>query len=211
MPDSWLQRLQSFPVIGIIRSPRRDWGYQMAATAIDAGIHCIEIAWGEADVTLPLILQLRQAYPQCSIGVGTILSIDQLHQAIDVGSQFGFSPIAQPSVIHAAQQVNFPFIPGATTPTEIFQTRQHQPIAIKVFPIKNMGGATYIKCLREAFGTLDLIPTGGITPEHIPDLLAAGAVAVGLSGGLFPRYANGEPDLAQTQTIAQQIRSVLSR
>ena len=179
----------------------------MAATAIEAGIQCIEIAWGNETVTLDLIQQLRQAYPQCSIGVGTLLSPSQLTQAIEAGSQFGFSPVTDMSLIHQARSFNFPFIPGALTPTEIFAAWQQEPIAIKVFPIKGMGGAPYLRCIQEALGAIPLIPTGGVTPDNALELITAGAIAVGLSGSLFPRHGNGEPNLLQTQRIAQRMRS----
>ncbi|MFZ4665554.1 MAG: bifunctional 4-hydroxy-2-oxoglutarate aldolase/2-dehydro-3-deoxy-phosphogluconate aldolase [Prochlorotrichaceae cyanobacterium] len=211
MRHPWLQRLSACPVIGIIRSPRQDWGYQMAATAIEAGIECIEIAWGDEAITLDLIQQLRHTYPQCSIGVGTLLSASQLTQAIEAGSQFGFSPVTDAALIRQARSLDFPFIPGALTPTEIFAAWQQEAIAIKVFPIKGMGGAPYLGCLQEALGSLPLIPTGGVNPDNALELLTAGAIAVGLSGSLFPRHANGEPNLLQTQRIAQRMQREISK
>lgn len=209
MLHPWLTTLRHCPTIAIIRSQRGDWGYQMAVTAIKAGVSCIEIAWGEETVTLELIQRLRQEFPQCSVGVGTILSPYQLHKAIDVGSQFAFSPVLDLSLLHLAQAAHLPFIPGALTPTEIWTAWQAGAIAVKIFPIKSLGGSAYLRCLREALGTeIPLIPTGGITPDQTGELLQAGATAVGLSGGLFPRLADGTPDLVKTHSLALQFVGV---
>lgn len=206
MLHPWLITLRRHPWIAIIRSQRGDWGYQMAVTAIEAGLSHIEIAWEEETVTLDLIQRLRQEFPQCCIGVGTILSPYQLQQAIDVGSQFAFSPVLDLAVLHLAQEAHLPFIPGALTPTEIWTAWTAGAIAIKIFPLKSMGGSAYLQCLREALGTeIPFIPTGGVTPEQTRELLRAGATAVGLSGGLFPKLMDGEPDLKQTYRIATQL------
>ena len=202
----WLNTFRHCPIIAIVRSLRGDWGYQMAVTAIEAGLSCVEIAWSEEGVTLELIQRLRQDFPHCSIGVGTILSQQQLSAAIEVGCQFAFSPVLDLGVLRLAQAADLPFIPGALTPTEIWTAWQAGAIAVKVFPIKSMGGSSYLRCLREALGTeIPLIPTGGVIPEQTGELLRAGATAVGLSGGLFPRLSEGEPDLKETHRIASQL------
>lgn len=204
--SSWLNILKSCPIIAIVRSSRRDWGYQMAATAIEAGLSYIEIGWGEEGVTLELIQRLNREFPRCSIGVGTIFNQQQLTAAIEVGCQFAFSPVLDLGVLRLAQAVGLPFVPGALTPTEVWTARQAGAIAVKVFPIKSMGGSPYLRCLREALGAdIPLIPTGGVTPEQTGELLRAGATAVGLSGGLFPRLSEGEPDLRETRRIASQL------
>jgi 2-dehydro-3-deoxyphosphogluconate aldolase / (4S)-4-hydroxy-2-oxoglutarate aldolase len=202
----WFNTLRHCPIIAIVRSLRRDWGYQMAVTAIEAGLSCIEIGWGKEEVTLDLIQRLRADFPQCSIGVGTIFSQQQLTAAIEVGCQFAFSPVLDLGVLRLAQAADLPFVPGALTPTEIWTAWQAGAMAVKVFPIKGMGGSPYLRCLREALGTaIPLIPTGGVTPEQTGELLRAGATAVGLSGGLFPRLSEGEPDLRETHRIASQL------
>lgn len=205
MPHPWLRSLQSCPIIAIVRSLRRDWGYQMAVTAIEAGLSCIEIAWGEEGVTLDLIHTLRAAYPHCSIGVGTILQVSQLDKAIAAGSQFAFSPILDLKLLALAQGQNFPFIPGTLTPTEIWTAWQQGAIAVKVFPVQALGGSHYLNSLRGALGEIPLIPTGGVNVENAIPLLRSGATALGISSSLFPKLQSGEPDLPQTQRVIETL------
>ena len=56
-----------------------------------------------------------------------------------------------------------------------------------MFPVQAVGGADYIKSLQGPLGKIPLIPTGGVTVENAKEFLQAGAIAVGLSGELFPK------------------------
>jgi 2-dehydro-3-deoxyphosphogluconate aldolase/(4S)-4-hydroxy-2-oxoglutarate aldolase len=58
--------------------------------------------------------------------------------------------------------------------------------AVKVFPVQSLGGTDYIKSLQGPLGNIPLIPTGGVTLENALAFIQSGAIAVGLSGQLFP-------------------------
>jgi len=49
-----------------------------------------------------------------------------------------------------------------------------------------LGGVDYIKSLQGPMNQFHLIPTGGVTMAETIDFIDAGAIAVGLSGDLFP-------------------------
>ena len=64
--------------------------------------------------------------------------------------------------------------------------RQLGANAVKVFPVQSLGGAEYIKSLQGPLFHIPLIPTGGVTLENALAFIQSGAIAVGLSGQLFP-------------------------
>ncbi|MFM1843649.1 MAG: 4-Hydroxy-2-oxoglutarate aldolase / 2-dehydro-3-deoxyphosphogluconate aldolase, partial [Cyanobacteriota bacterium] len=90
------------------------------------------------------------------------------------------------ALIHQAIAAQVPIIPGAFSPTEIVQAWQGGASAVKVFPIKVLGGIDYLQALQGPLGHIPLIPTGGVTLDDASPLIQAGAIAVGLSGQLFP-------------------------
>lgn len=145
----------------------------------------IEITWNSGDAA-DLIQALVQDYPHCVIGTGTILTQTDLQSAIDAGAKFAFSPHTNVDLIQSANDQRVPMIPGALSPTEIVTAWQAGAACVKVFPIKTMGGTSYLKCLRGPLGHIPLIPTGGITIHNALEFLDAGAIAVGLSSHLFP-------------------------
>lgn len=179
----------------------------MAKAVAAGGMQLIEITWN-SDASAELISCLRSELPTCTIGTGTLLSLEQMKQAIAAGAQFLFTPHVERAMIQAAIQMGVPIIPGALSPTEIVTAWATGASCVKVFPVQAVGGASYIKSLQGPLGHIPLIPTGGVTLENAKEFLAAGAIAVGLSGELFPQplVAAGNWD-----AIAQRARNLMQQ
>ena len=102
-------------------------------------------------------------------------------------ARFCFTPHTNSELISIARSHNLPIIPGAMTPTEVVTAWQSGATSIKVFPISTLGNATYIRSILGPLGSIPLVPTGGVTSESAPEIIRAGAIAVGLSTALFPK------------------------
>jgi len=169
----------------------------------------IEITWN-TDRAAELICQLRLELPTCTIGAGTLLNQTQLQTAIAAGAQYLFTPHVDPELIQTAIAHGIPIVAGALTPTEIIQAWQAGASSVKVFPVQAVGGAEYIRCLQGPLNHIPLIPTGGVTLENAQSFLAAGAVAVGLAGHLFPKQAitegNWSAIAGHAAMLMQQLR-----
>ena len=188
IPNShWLTLLKKHRVIAVIRAHKKDLARKMAVSVASAGMHLIEITWNTPEAG-KLIEQLRVELPDCIIGTGTLLNLEQMQQAVLAGAQFLFTPYIDYSIIQAAVNQNVPVIPGALTPTEIVTAWKNGASCVKVFPIQAVGGAEYIKSLQAPLGQIPLIPTGGVTVENAAEFLRAGAIAIGLSSELFPKH-----------------------
>jgi 2-dehydro-3-deoxyphosphogluconate aldolase / (4S)-4-hydroxy-2-oxoglutarate aldolase len=183
---SWLKLLQQYRAIAVIRAATFELGYEMAQAVARGGIHLIEITWN-SDRPEDLIDILRSDLPQCTIGTGTLLNQGDLHRAIAAGAQFLFTPHTEPTLIQVAAASGIPIIPGALSPTEIVTAWHSGANCVKVFPISAVGGPHYIQSLHGPLGHIPLIPTGGVNLQNAINFLKAGAIAVGLSGDLFPK------------------------
>ena len=183
--QTWLQSLQAHRAIAVLRTSNLELGRALAQSAIAGGMGIIEITWNSAEPA-KLIAELRESFPHCLIGTGTVLTLEDLENAIACGSQFCFTPHVNAELIKKAIQAEIPIIPGALTPTEIVTAWQLGASAVKVFPVQSLGGSEYIKSLQGPLGQIPLIPTGGVTLENALAFIQSGAIAVGLSGQLFP-------------------------
>ncbi len=183
----WLTVLNKYRVIAVIRAHEKHLARKMALAAASAGIHLIEITWNTPEAG-KLIEQLRVELPDCIIGTGTLLNLEQMQQAVSAGAQFLFTPHVDLAIIQAAVARNVPVIPGALTPTEIVTAWANGASCVKVFPVQAVGGAQYIKSLQAPLGQIPLIPTGGVTVENASEFLGVGAIAIGLSSELFPKH-----------------------
>jgi 2-dehydro-3-deoxyphosphogluconate aldolase / (4S)-4-hydroxy-2-oxoglutarate aldolase len=200
---NWLEFVRSHQIIAVIRAA--DWriGRKMAQAVADGGIRLIEIT-ANSDRPWELIAQLRAELPFCSIGVGTVLSLADVRESIACGAEYIFTPHVDRDIIDASIKAEIPIVPGALTPSEIIAAWNLGVTAIKVFPIQSVGGVSYLEVLQGPLGHIPLIPTGGINLNNAHALLAAGAVAVGLAGGLFPsdEIALGDWESIRMRSIA---------
>jgi 2-dehydro-3-deoxyphosphogluconate aldolase/(4S)-4-hydroxy-2-oxoglutarate aldolase len=114
-------------------------------------------------------------------------------------------------MIKTAVAANIPIIPGALTPTEIITAWNYGATCVKVFPVQAVGGSNYIKSLQGPLGHIPLIPTGGVTLENAEDFLKVGAIAVGLSGELFPKKWILEENWHEITEQAKALIQKLSR
>lgn len=183
--SQWQQQLRSHRVIGVIRTADWQVGRQMAIAAAVGGVRLLEVTWN-SDCPAQLVQALRADLPDCVIGAGTLRSAQDVAAAIAAQVQFAFMPHFQPALVAPLLAAQIPAIPGALTPTEIRAAWDFGATSVKVFPAGMVGGAAYIRAIAPVFEDVPLIPTGGVTLDNINDFLSAGAIAVGVSGCLFP-------------------------
>jgi len=127
-----------------------------------------------------------------TVGAGTVLSVEQLHAAIDAGATFAFAPSTNAEVIEAAHEAGVTFIPGAATPTEIDRARSLGCTIVKIFPASVVGGPPFLRSVSAVFPDVRFIPTGGVTAENLADYLAVPSVLA--CGGT---WICAEPELTE--------------
>ena len=106
------------------------------------------------------------------VGAGTLLKFSDMADAKEAGANFGVSPGASAELIEASHVENFPFLPGATTPSEVMSLLNHGFEVQKFFPAEMAGGIAMLKGLAGPFKTVRFCPTGGITGSNSADYLA---------------------------------------
>ena len=150
----------------------------LAEALLAGGLKVMEITFRTAAAAEAIRL-IRRKVPRMAIGAGTLLSPDQVQEAIDVGAQFGVSPGLNEAVLNAAGEHDLPFFPGVLTPTEADRALQLGWKHLKFFPAEPAGGAAMLKALAGPFAHIGVqfIPTGGINAAKLPDYLAIPQVA----------------------------------
>lgn len=205
MASDWLKVLRQHRAIAVIRTDDIDLGLSMAKAVAAGGGRLIEVTWN-SDRPAILVEKLRTELPHCIIGCGTLLNLSDLQTAISAGVQFGFTPHVDKAMIRYGRDHGLPMHPGALSPTEIVAAWNAGASAVKVFPVRAMGGIDYIHNLQGPLGHIPLIPTGGVTLNNAGAFLRAGAIALGLAGDLFEKEAIARRDW---QTITEKMRSLI--
>jgi 2-dehydro-3-deoxyphosphogluconate aldolase/(4S)-4-hydroxy-2-oxoglutarate aldolase len=176
-------------LIPIIRVESSDIAFKVADAFLDGEINIIEVTMsvpGAIDVVKQLVEKFGN---KVLIGTGTVVNGKMAEEVIRAGSDFIVSPNYSRELIETAIKYNKPIIPGALTPTEIFDAYTLGADAVKVFPCGNVGGADYLKAIRGPLPQIPLVPTGGVDLETAGPLLEAGAFALGVGGAITDKKA----------------------
>ena len=152
---------------------------QVARTLVDNGLPVIEIALRTAGA-MDAVAAVRSSVPGAVVGVGTVLSPDQLVVAIAAGAVFAVSPGSSDDLLSAASAGSIPFVPGIATPTELMRVAASGIREAKFFPAQASGGVGAVAALGSVAPAVRLLPTGGIDGASAPAYLAlANVFAVG--------------------------------
>jgi 2-dehydro-3-deoxyphosphogluconate aldolase/(4S)-4-hydroxy-2-oxoglutarate aldolase len=143
------------------------------------------------------------------VGAGTVLTTDQTDRAIDAGASFIVAPGTNPRVVEHCLARNVPIIPGVATPTDIELAMSLGLSYLKFFPAENLGGTSMLKALAGPYSGIRFLPTGGITPEKLPEYLALPSVLACGGSWLAPREALAAGDFGKIRKLIEQAVKLL--
>lgn len=118
-----------------------------------------------SEAALAALELIAQKRPEMTLAAGTINNEAQLQQAIDAGAQFGVSPGFDPALAARALSLNFPYLPGVATASEVMLAIKHGYDVLKVFPMKALGGLTLLRSFAGPFPNVLFCPSGGISAD----------------------------------------------
>ncbi len=188
-----IPRLLDPGIVAILRSDSSDQLLTVVEALAEGGIHAVEVT-----MTTPNALQVitdvsARFGSDVLMGVGTVLDPETCRAAILAGAEFVVTPVTKPEVIRISNRYGKPIISGAFTPTECLLGYESGADFIKLFPAEQLGPA-YVKSMLAPLPMLQIMPTGGVTPETIGDYLRAGCVGAGVGSTLVSKEAlkNGD-------------------
>jgi 2-dehydro-3-deoxyphosphogluconate aldolase / (4S)-4-hydroxy-2-oxoglutarate aldolase len=144
------------------------------------------------------------------VGAGTVLTREQADRAIGAGAAFIVAPGTNPEVIDHCLLRSVPIIPGVATPSEIEEAMSFGLDALKFFPAENFGGVSMLKALAGPYAKVRFVPTGGITPEKLPEYLKLPCVLACGGSWLAPRDALATGDFASIRKLIEQAAKILA-
>jgi 2-dehydro-3-deoxyphosphogluconate aldolase/(4S)-4-hydroxy-2-oxoglutarate aldolase len=177
--DRLAELLRFSPVIPVITIERVEDAVPLARALVDGGLRLLEIT-----LRTPVALAAAQAIvanvPEAIVGIGTVLTRQDLALASEIGAQFALSPGATPALLEAAAAQNLPFIPGVATSSELMAALAHGFDVLKFFPAVPAGGIATLAALGGPFPQVRFCPTGGIGEANMREWLAQpNVIAVG--------------------------------
>lgn len=164
-------------ILPCIKLHKKDDYIAYAQAMYDGGARVIEVT-----MTTPGVLEAIEAISdhfgdKLLVAAGTVLDPTSAREVILHGGSIIVNPCVIEDVIDLANRYNVPVFSGAFSATEVFNAMRAGATMVKIFP-GALGGPKYMTNLKMVFPEVNLIPSGGITPENAGEFIRCGACAV---------------------------------
>ncbi|MFL0804533.1 MAG: bifunctional 4-hydroxy-2-oxoglutarate aldolase/2-dehydro-3-deoxy-phosphogluconate aldolase [Agarilytica sp.] len=142
----------------------------------EGGIKAVEITL-RTPVALDAIREVKAECSGIEIGVGTVVSEQNLKDIAEIGVDFAVSPGYTPKLIKCAESLGINLLPGVTSPSEVMVGMELGLTCFKLFPAVAVGGLALLKSMGSPLPQASFCPTGGLTIDTFTDFLALSNVS----------------------------------
>lgn len=174
-----IKKIIESKIYGVVRADETQRAVEIANAYAEAGIKVIEL-----NSTLEAIQEVAKN-KDIIVATGGIITTWQAQKALEAGSKLLVSPILQMGLVKFSSWNKIPLILSASTPNEAYCAWKARIPLIKIYPVRDLGGTTYIEDLLRPMNFLNVIPAGNVSLDNIQAYLKAGASAVALGRELY--------------------------
>ena len=163
--------LRASPIIPVITIERVEDAVPLARALVAGGTPALEVTL-RTPAAAAAAKAIAEAVPEAIVGLGTVLSRDDLQTARTLKARYVVSPGATADLLEAAGAGNLPLLPGVQTASEVMAALAHGFDILKFFPAEPAGGIAALKALAGPFPQVRFCPTGGVGEDNFADWLA---------------------------------------
>ena len=201
------RRLEQAPVVPLVQADDADVAVKTVGALLAGGLTVIEVVL-RTDAAMACLKAVANAFPEAMVGAGTVLTADQVREAIDAGAAFIVSPGRDEGVVRITEAAVLPVFPGIATATELQHAWNLGLRTVKFFPAGLAGGIPMIKALAAVFRDVRFMPTGGISDTNLAEYLAVPQVIACGGSWITPAAAIAAGDYATVTKLAAAARAI---
>jgi 2-dehydro-3-deoxyphosphogluconate aldolase/(4S)-4-hydroxy-2-oxoglutarate aldolase len=187
-----VEKIKASGMVPVYNHPDLDVCKAVLKACYDGGLRVFEFT-NRSESAVEVFVELKRytsdTIPDMLIGVGSIIDAETTRRFIAEGADFIVSPALVEEMAMVCKQNKVPWLPGCGTVTEVVKAHQLGADIIKLFPGAQVGGPGFVKAVLAPLPFLDLMPTGGVSPdkENLQEWFTAGVACVGMGSKLFPK------------------------
>jgi 2-dehydro-3-deoxyphosphogluconate aldolase / (4S)-4-hydroxy-2-oxoglutarate aldolase len=166
-----LQVMQDAPVIPVIVLNDVAHAVPMARALVAGGVRMLEVTL-RTPQALACMEAIARDVPEAVVGAGTVRTKADAQAAANAGARFAVSPGYTSAVGQACRDLGLSLLPGVATGSEIMMAQEDGFMQLKFFPAMQAGGPAMLKAWSGPFFDVKFCPTGGVTLQNAPELLA---------------------------------------
>ena len=166
-----LEKLSLAGLVPIIKVDDAADAVPLCNALVKGGLPVAEITFRTAAAPEAIRL-VKENLPECLLGAGTVLTVEQAKQAVESGAGYILSPGFNPKVVSWCVENNVAVIPGCSCPSDVEAALEFGLKVVKIFPSESLGGVKFIKALSGPYVNISFAPTGGLNENNMLDYLA---------------------------------------
>lgn len=197
-------------VVPVVVVDNPDDAVALAQLYVDEGLRVIEITL-RSPHALECIAAVAERVPGIDVGAGTVLSVDSGLRALDAGAEFLVSPGVTGDLLDWCVRDSVALIPGFSTVSEAMEIHSSGMNEAKFFPAGLSGGLGFIRAVASVLPLLQVMPSGGITPDTAWGFLELATVSRIGGTWLSPQDAVAERDWSRIRDLVGTTRETLER
>lgn len=143
------------------------------------------------------------------VGAGTLLTPEDVHNAVKAGARFGVSPGATDRLLDAGEAADLPLLPGAATASEAMALLERGYNVQKFFPAEANGGAAALKAIGAPIPQVRFCPTGGVSLKNAADYLGLPNVLCAGGSWVAPTDLVTAGDWAGIEALAREAAALV--
>lgn len=198
------------PVVPVVIIDDAKAAVPMARALVAGGIPAIEVTL-RTPAALDAIRAIAAEVEGAVVGVGTVLTPQDLENARQAGARFAVSPGVSPKLLAAADDSDLPLLPGVATASEAMSLLERGYRHLKFFPAVPAGGHKLLGAWASPLPQIRFCPTGGITLASAPDFLSLPNVVCVGGSWLTPADKLKVGDWAGVELLAREAAALKRR
>ncbi|QZP38730.1 bifunctional 4-hydroxy-2-oxoglutarate aldolase/2-dehydro-3-deoxy-phosphogluconate aldolase [Halobaculum magnesiiphilum] len=195
-------------VVAVLRGAEPETVVDTAEALVAGGVTALEVTADTAGATDMIATLSAELGDDALVGAGTVLDSETARAAVAAGAEFVVSPSFDEGVVETCNRYGVLCAPGVMTPTEAVEASEAGAEMVKVFPAKTVG-PDHVAALKGPLGQLEIMPTGGVSPDNAGEYIEAGAVCVGAGSALVDRDLVDAGDFDAITERAERFRAVI--
>ncbi len=197
---------QLAPVVPVIVIERLEDAEPLAKALVAGGLVALEVT-----LRTPVAFDAIKAMSTVEggvVGVGTLLTPEDVKKAKAAGAQFGVSPGATDKLLSACEEHDLPILPGAATVSEAMKLYERGYSMLKFFPAEASGGVNALKSIGAPLPQVSFCPTGGVNLKNLTSYLSLKNVVCAGGSWILPTDLIKAGEWQQITDLAAEAREL---
>ena len=194
-------------ITGILRNVKKEDVLKVGEILIKHNIKDFEVTYNTKD-SLEIVKMLKKEFPEARIGMGTILTVEELKKAEESGAEFILTPSVNEEVLRYSRKNNIDLITGVFSPSEVALALRYGFNYLKLFPAIDLPDS-YINNLMGPFDKVEFMAVGGVEKDNITDFFKAGFKSVGMGSSLIKKSYLESKDWEKLEKHVKEIAEII--